>query len=270
VVLPLTRALRGGPKGTATLAWTLAMSAPFLAARGPLSSSAVLAHPVAGAEISLVTDASATHVGAVVQQRRHGRAWRPLGFFSAQLNKAEANYSTFDRELLAVVAAIRHFRYMLEGRSFVVFTDHKLLVGALHRRSDPISARQQHHLSFVAEFSPSIRHITGASDIVVDTLSHPSSECSHPPPFSPSGPAAPSVAATYSGPGEADQGSTEVKVPSGSSVPPRHRRATSFAFPCGPGRPGGGTAHLPGLPASQLFSSPSRMRGFQARRNHTG
>jgi hypothetical protein len=218
VVHPLTGALRGGPKGTTTLAWTPAMAAAFLAARGALSSSAVLAHPAAGAEISIVTDASATHVGAVVQQRRRGGAWRPLGFFSAQLNKAEVNYSAFDRELLAVVAAIRHFRYMLEGRSFVVFTDHKPLVGALHRRSDPISARQQRHLSFIAEFAPSIRHITGASNVVADTLSRPSSECSHPPPLQ--GPAAPSVAATYSGPSEADQGSNEVKVPSGSSVPP--------------------------------------------------
>jgi hypothetical protein len=157
------------------------MATAFLAARGALSSLVVLAHPAAGAEISLVTDASPTHVGTVVQQRHRGGAWRPLGFFSAQLNKAEANYSAFNRELLAVVAAIRHFRYMLEGRSFVVFTDHKPLVGALHRRSDPISARQQRHLSFIAEFAPSIRHITGASNVVADILSRPSSECSHPP-----------------------------------------------------------------------------------------
>jgi hypothetical protein len=150
LVLPLTRSLRGGPKGTTPLAWSPAMAAAFQAARVALSSSAVLAHPVAGAELSLVTDASATHVGAVVQQRRRGQAWQPLGFFSAQLNKAEINYSAFNRELLAVVAAIRHFRYILEGRNFVVFTDHKPLVGALHRQSDPISARQQCHLYFIA------------------------------------------------------------------------------------------------------------------------
>jgi hypothetical protein len=182
LVRPLTGALRGGPKGTATLDWTPAMATAFSAARGALSSSAVLAHPAEGAEILLATDASATHVGAVVQQRRQGGAWRPLGFFSAQLSKAEVNYSAFDRELFAIVAAIRHFRYMLEGRAFVVFTDHKPLVGALHRRSDPISARQQRHLSFIAEFAPSIRHITGESNVVADTLSRPSSECSHPPP----------------------------------------------------------------------------------------
>jgi hypothetical protein len=124
---------------------------------------------VEGAELSLVTDASATHVGTVVQQRRRGEAWRPLGFFSAQLNKAEVNYSSFDRELLSVVAAIRHFRYLLEGRSFMVFTDHKPLVGALHRQSDPISARQQRHLSFIAEFAPNIRdnHIQQEAIIVI-------------------------------------------------------------------------------------------------------
>jgi hypothetical protein len=155
-----------------------------------------------GAELSLVTDASATHVVAVIQQRCRGQAWRPLGFFSAQLNKAEVNYSAFDRELLAVVAAICHFRYMLEGRSFVVFTDHKPLVAALHRRSDPISARQ---LSFIAEFAPSIRHITGEFNIVADTLSRPPSECSDPPS---SVLAAAVVAAACNGPGAAEQGLT--------------------------------------------------------------
>jgi hypothetical protein len=116
IVQPLTRALRGDPKGSTPLVWSAAMRDAFSAARHALSSSAVLAHPAPGAELSLVTDTSATHVGAAIQQKRPGQAWRPLGFFSAQLDKAQVGYSAFDRELLAVVAAIRHFRYMLEGR----------------------------------------------------------------------------------------------------------------------------------------------------------
>jgi hypothetical protein len=170
-----------------------------------------------GAELSLVTDASATHVGAVVQQHCRGWAWRPLGFFSAQLNKAEANYSVFDRELSAVVAAIRHFHYMLEGHSFMLFTDHKSLVGALHRRSDPITACQQRHLSFVTEFGQSIRQITGASNIVADTLSRPSSKCSPPPRTQFGGT---QRRRHLQRPWRGGQGSTEVKAPSGSSVPP--------------------------------------------------
>jgi hypothetical protein len=71
------------------------MAAAFEAARQSLSSTAVLEHPVAVAELSLVTDASATHAGAVIQQKRLGKGWRLLGFFSAQVN-----YNTFDREIL--------------------------------------------------------------------------------------------------------------------------------------------------------------------------
>ncbi len=98
---------------------------------------AVLEHPVSVADLSLVTDASSTHIGTVIQQRRPGQGWRPLGFFSAQLDKAQVNYSTFDRELFAVVVVIKHFRYMLEGQSFTVFTDHRPLVGALTQQLDP-------------------------------------------------------------------------------------------------------------------------------------
>ena len=39
----------------------------------------------------------------------------------------ETRYNTFDRELLAIHAAVRHFRLMLEGREFFVITNHKLL-----------------------------------------------------------------------------------------------------------------------------------------------
>jgi hypothetical protein len=224
LVLPLTRALRGRPKRSTLLPWALAMAAPFAVARGVLSSSAVLAHPVAGAELSLITDASTTHMGAVIQQRRRGQAWLSLGFFSAQLNKAELNYSTFDRELLAVVAAIRQFHYMLEGRSFVVFTDHKPLVGALHRRSDPMphfglsAAPPLLHHRICPEHPP---YHLGVQHCRRHSL--PSSECSAPPL---SGTAATDSIATCSGPGAADQGSTKVNVHTGSSVPPAIARSS--------------------------------------------
>jgi hypothetical protein len=173
LILLLTRALRGSFHGDQPLLWSAEMAAAFSAARRALSSSAVLEHPVDGAELSLVTDASSSHVGAVIQQKPSGQGWRPLGFFSPQLDKAQVNYSAFDRELFAVVAAIKHFRFMLEGRCFTVFTDHRPLVGALSRHSDPWSGCQQRHLSFIAEFSPTIRHIAGQSNVVADTLSRP-------------------------------------------------------------------------------------------------
>jgi hypothetical protein len=67
------------------------------------------------------------------------------------------NYSAFERELFAVVVAtIHHFHFMSEGRSSVVFADHKHVVGALHRQSDPWSARQQRHLSFIPKYATTL------------------------------------------------------------------------------------------------------------------
>ena len=99
-----------------------------------------LAHPHQEAELSLAVDASNHHVGAALQQRHHCGDWQPLSFFSRKLSDTVTRYSTFDRELLAVVAALRHFRFLLEGRSFHVLTDHKPLVYALHRARDAWSA----------------------------------------------------------------------------------------------------------------------------------
>jgi hypothetical protein len=87
-----------------------------------------------------------------------------LGFYSKKLTAAETRYSTFDRELLGVYSAILHFHHFLEGRQFAVWTDHKPLVGALLRLSDPRSDRQRRQLSFVAEFMTDVRYITGNSN----------------------------------------------------------------------------------------------------------
>jgi hypothetical protein len=43
-------------------------------------------------------------------------------------------YSTFDRELLAALSAVRHFRFLLEGQQFCLLINHKLLVTSLFHR----------------------------------------------------------------------------------------------------------------------------------------
>jgi len=132
------------------------------------------AHPADGAKISLAVDASATHIGAALQQKRAGQAaWEPLGFFSKKLSPAQVKYSAFDRELLACAAGIRHFCFLLEGRDFMVLTDHKPLTNAINRTSDPWTPRQCRQLAYVAEYTSDIRHIKGANNVVADMLSRP-------------------------------------------------------------------------------------------------
>jgi hypothetical protein len=169
---PLTDSLRGGPKGSTSVAWTPDCEVAFSSAKLALLQATCLAHPTVGAQLSLGVDASDTHVGPVLQQQEMGStACRPLGFFSKKLELAQQKYSAFDRELFAVYSGIRHFRHLLEGRKFVVYTDHKPLTHAIARVSDPWTARQCRHLAYVAEYTSDIRHIAGAANIVADTLS---------------------------------------------------------------------------------------------------
>ena len=131
-----------------------------------------LAHPLPGVVLALATDTSDTHVGAVLQQQV-GQHWQPLGFFSKKLSKTEVNYSTFDRELLAAVSGIMHFRSQLEGRPFQLWTDHKPLIFALNRVSPPTSGRQQCHLAFISEYTNQLVYVLGTSNVVADVLSRP-------------------------------------------------------------------------------------------------
>ncbi len=94
-----------------------------------------------------------------------------FSLFSKKMNPAETRYSTFDRELLAVYLAIKHFRHFLEGRDFHVLTDHKPLTYALNTRSDRHSPRQARHLDYISQFTSVIRHVRGTENAVADALS---------------------------------------------------------------------------------------------------
>jgi len=168
---PLSDALRGN---ATKLDWSSQMEMAFCDSKSALAAVAELAHPLPQAPLTLAVDASNTHVGAVLQQHEPGGGTpRPLGFFSKKLDQAQLNYSTFDRELLALFLGIRHFRWALEGRHVRVLSDHKPLCFALHRISDSWSARQQRQLSYISEFTSEIEHVPGRSNVVADALSRP-------------------------------------------------------------------------------------------------
>ena len=66
-------------------------------------------------------------------------------------------YSASDQELLAVYSTIRHFRHNLEGRSFLVNTDHKPLTYVMTSAIERPSLRQTRHLAYIAEFTLDIK-----------------------------------------------------------------------------------------------------------------
>ena len=166
IMRPIYDAMAGKP---VTLEWSNDLEEAFATAKEALAQATMLVHPHADKPIALTVDASGAAIGAVLEQNLG--SWKPVAFFSRKLRAVEQKYSAFDRELLAAYLAIRHFRYFLEGRSFVLFTDHKPLTFAISKTSDPWSSRQQRHLTYISEFTTEVRHIGGKNNTVVDTLS---------------------------------------------------------------------------------------------------
>ncbi len=75
--------------------------------------------------------------------------------------------------MLACFQAIRHFRFLLEGRRFTLYTDHKPLTTAVRRSTEPWTAKQCRQLAYIAEFTSDIQHIAGSDNVVADKLSRP-------------------------------------------------------------------------------------------------
>ncbi len=164
---PLYTVLSDNPK---CLTWNPEQQAAFTNTKHALAEATTLVYPQPDTTLVLTTDASNNAIGAVLETHV-GNIPQPLAFFSRTLHKAERNYSTFDRELLAVHHAIRHFRHMLEGTSFTIQTDHRPLITALSKSGDAWSARQQRQLSAIAESGGTLTYIPGSKNPVADALS---------------------------------------------------------------------------------------------------
>ena len=170
ILTPLNSLLKTTSNNSRTLHWTDTATTAFKDIKNALADATLLVHPKPGAPINIMTDASDIAIGAVLQQYLDNK-WCPLSYFSRKLSPTEQRYSTFDRELLAVYCAIRHFRHFLEAREFHVLTDHKPLTHSINSKPDRHSPRQIRQLDFISQFTTDIRHIGGHGNPVADALS---------------------------------------------------------------------------------------------------
>lgn len=149
--------IQGKPKrDTSALQWSEDCKEAFAESIEVLSKMVILSHPAANAELVLTVDASDFAVGAELHQVVNGTSGT-LGFFSCRLSDTEKRYSTYDRELLAIFMAVKHFRHLIEGAHCVIYTDHKPLTYAFKQQVDCCSPRQVRHLEFISQYCTDIR-----------------------------------------------------------------------------------------------------------------
>ena len=158
-----------GPK-LSLLTWNTDNTQAFTLVKQKMHGISTLAYPLTKGKFTLVTDASNFAIGAVLQQTIDD-SHRPIGYYSHKLTPTQQRYSAFDRELLGIYMSLKHFEHLLEGREFLIHTDHKPLVHALTMNNP--SPRQQTHISYIAQFNCIISHIKGNDNIVADCLSRP-------------------------------------------------------------------------------------------------
>jgi hypothetical protein len=136
--------------------------AAFETLRQRLLTPPVLALPRAKGHICLDSDASDGQLGCCLLQDQPDGKPLPLGYWSRTLNSAEQNYSTTEKECLAIVWAINHLRHYLEGADFTVRTDHHALSWVMNL-SDAQGRLARWRLrlaefTFKMEYHPGIAH----------------------------------------------------------------------------------------------------------------
>ncbi|CAN6695167.1 unnamed protein product [Malus baccata var. baccata] len=116
----------------------------------------------------LMCDASDYALGAVLGQRKNKQP-HVIYYASRTLNDAQLNYSTTEKELLAVVFALDKFRSYLIGTKVIVFTDHAALKYLFTKKE--AKPRLICWMLLLQEFDIEIRDKKGCENVVADHLS---------------------------------------------------------------------------------------------------
>lgn len=165
---PLNK-LTSTKKNSSPFKWSEEADKSFLELKALLVQAPILACPSFDHPFEVHTDASNFGVGAMLSQTING-VEHPVAYMSKSLTGPERNYSVTERETLAVLTALEHWRCYLEnGKTFTVLTDHSALKWFLSL-SNPTGrlARWGVRLS---TFDFEIKHRRGKDNVVPDLLS---------------------------------------------------------------------------------------------------
>ncbi|KAJ9554347.1 hypothetical protein OSB04_018392 [Centaurea solstitialis] len=133
-----------------------------------LTSAPIIQPPDWTLPFELMCDASDYAIGAVLGQRKDGRV-HAIHYASKTLDPAQLNYSTTEKELLAVVYAIEKFRTYLVGSKVIVYSDHAALRYLMSKKD--AKPRLIRWILLLQEFDIEIKDKPGSENSVADHLS---------------------------------------------------------------------------------------------------
>lgn len=164
----LTKPLTNLLKKNVPFVWKTEQQEAFEHLKTLLCEQPILQYPDFSKPFILTTDASNTAIGGVLSQGTIGQDL-PIAYVSRVLNSAETNYSTIEKELLAIIYCTHHFRPYLYGHKFFLVTDHQPLVW-LYKVKDPTSRLMRWRLK-LDEYNYEIIYKSGSVNHNADALS---------------------------------------------------------------------------------------------------
>jgi hypothetical protein len=164
ITVPLTRLL----KKDVPFTWGADEQTAFERLKKALITAPVLRSPDPDLPYVVTTDASDFAVGAVLSQD-DGAGDRPVAFTSSTLSETRRRYAAYDKEMFAILEALRVWRPYLAGKPFTIVTDHAPL--QYLQTQATLSPRQARWLDRLTEYQFTIVYKPGRLNTVADALS---------------------------------------------------------------------------------------------------
>ena len=151
--------------------WDEPQQQAFDTLRTAFTSAPILVLWDPGRPTRIEVDASGFATGGALLQKHEDGLWHPVAFRSASMQPVERNYEIYDREMLAIIEALKDWRHFLEGLPdpFEIVTDHSNL--EYWRTAQDLSRRQARWALYLSRFKFLLTHRPGKANTQADALS---------------------------------------------------------------------------------------------------
>ena len=133
-----------------------------------LVEAPIMAKPDWNREFEIMCDASDFAMGAVLGKKAE-KVFKAIYYASNTFNEAQENYSTTEKEMLAIVFACEKFRPYILGSNVIIHTDHAAIKNKMAKKE--VKPRLIRWVLLLQEFDLEIKDKKGCDNVIADHLS---------------------------------------------------------------------------------------------------